>query len=480
MLYKSILLHFLHQRKTMNKLLKLWLVMILSSASFFLDAKSVSVPFVDIQQSFFMQAFPMLDRAEQEEWLTIFVHGTYGSALSLISFFRLLNDNTKHSWYRSLQKQLRASESLYSGRFMGQRGLCKVDCSINLADNKSIVVPIVSAYRAFAQHVNPAINETFFTFGWNGLLSQAERRLEAVRFYNELSNLLKTYHDRGVKPKVRLIAHSHGGNVCANLAGIYTILHKKKASVDHDLLKDYLELFDNLETIKKDKKHKELYTRPTNKKLHVDELIIYGTPIQDETEPFFFSPFFGKVFNLYSDNDSIQAADFVSTRGRRSRQCMRAPFLESSQNRIMQARIMVERDVNAEPVFSTKNFNIWAALRGGSLFSAYPYDPTHADFWYADWEKRETFFDPLPIVVFTPLVLQALHKCEQACDVSLNISNIKDQVFFSCFDGVHKKAVADYAFSFNTMKNIRDHFRAAKSDWAELRFQLELAFQKVT
>ncbi|MBX9831240.1 hypothetical protein K2X40_04755 [Candidatus Babeliales bacterium] len=462
----------------MNAMLKLFNLMLVLCTLCFLDLKSAAVPFADIQQSFFMQK-QLVAKENQEQWITIFVHGTYGSALSLVSFFRLLNDDTKNSLYRRLQKQLRASEVLYSGRFMAQRGLRAVDCSINLEDNKSIVVPIVSAYRAFAQQVNAARHETFYTFGWNGLLSQAERRLEAVRFYNELSGLVKSYQARGVNPKIRLIAHSHGGNVCANLAAIYTVLRNKKASAQYEVLRECVELLDNLESVKKEKKNKKLYKRPTNKNLHVEELIIYGTPIQDETEPFFFSSFFGKVFNFYSENDTIQAADFVSTKGRRSRQRIMEPRLESLKNKIMQARIMVERDAHAKPVFSTKNFNIWAALRGGSLLSAYPYDPTHADFWYADWEKKETFFDPLPVVVFTPLLLQALSQCEHGHDVALNISSTADQALFSCFDCAHKKRASSYSFSLSALKKIRDHFKASKSDWAELRFQLQLAFEKV-
>ena len=68
--------------------------------------------------------------------------------------------------------------------------------------------------------------EHFYAFGWSGDLSFQARHDEAARLHAELEELVSTYTKKyGHAPFIRIITHSHGGNVALNLA---TIEHTNK------------------------------------------------------------------------------------------------------------------------------------------------------------------------------------------------------------------------------------------------------------
>ena len=57
-------------------------------------------------------------------------------------------------------------------------------------------------------------SQNMYLFGWNGDLSFKERLKAAQQLYKQLVVLVKKYEqEHGIKPKIRIITHSHGGNV---------------------------------------------------------------------------------------------------------------------------------------------------------------------------------------------------------------------------------------------------------------------------
>lgn len=113
--------------------------------------------------------------------------------------------------------------------------------------------------------------EYFYLFGWSGALSHKERKKAAKALYAQLQILRAEYRKKyGVEPKIRLIAHSHGGNVCLLL----------------DQIKD-----------------------PTDLEFIIEELIMLATPVQIETMQYACQPIFKKVYSLYSYLDSLQVLD---------------------------------------------------------------------------------------------------------------------------------------------------------------------------
>jgi len=114
--------------------------------------------------------------------------------------------------------------------------------------------------------------EQFYTFGWNGNLDFQERKKASEVLYKALKELSALYVDQcGVRPRLRLITHSHGGNVALNLAGV--------AREGDDPL------------------------------FFVDELILLAVPVQQKTKDLVAEPCFGRIYSLFSSNDMIQVID---------------------------------------------------------------------------------------------------------------------------------------------------------------------------
>jgi hypothetical protein len=107
-------------------------------------------------------------------------------------------------------------------------------------------------------------------FGWNGKLDFNERKKAAHDLYTQLERLYYNYiQTSGKTPKIRIITHSHGGNVLLNLAHII----------------------------------------PENSPIFIDEAIILACPVQEKTKHFIANPRFKKVYAFYSGNDMFQVLD---------------------------------------------------------------------------------------------------------------------------------------------------------------------------
>lgn len=416
-----------------------------------------------------------------EHWVNIFVHGTHGSFFGLFSLSKVLKDESEGTVYRKIQDQSRKYNAFYFNRLMSLRGLHQVYVhQEKLKKIESVAAPILEAYDQIAHLVDgPEITNDYYTFGWNGVLSQTERRMEAVRFYNELSVLIQDFERAGITPKIRLLSHSHGGNLCLNLAAIHGLLNEKK-SYDHHEEESLIKMkivVNSLDTIRSPVKddEKKWYTKPTNAALTIDELILFATPIQQETEVFCFSPFFKKIVNCYSDNDTIQKSDFISTSEKKSRNRITYDDARKHQVEIKQVRIMVDHcmtkaDAGPSNEWGIKAFmnkvmhtiRIKAPFRGGRLLSDNPNDPSHADFWCVDWRKNDTFYDPLPLVVLTPLILQALQGID-AQDLDVNISATSKHARFDLYEYQSKECLKQSLCSLREINKVRHMFLNTKN-----------------
>lgn len=108
--------------------------------------------------------------------------------------------------------------------------------------------------------------EHFYMFIWSGKLCFHEREEAAKSLYIELERLLHTYKNKGLDPAIRIICHSHGGNVALNLA------HVKHT-------------FD------------------------VDELILLACPVQNKNKHLITHPMFKNIYAFYSTLDILQVLD---------------------------------------------------------------------------------------------------------------------------------------------------------------------------
>jgi hypothetical protein len=137
-------------------------------------------------------------------------------------------------------------------------------------DNKYHLAQIAQTLNATDPILFPA--ENFYFFGWSGELSFVARKLAAGKLYKELVQLVGLFKlIKGTKPKLRIITHSHGGNVALNLARTVRSLK--------------------------------------NRELIVDELILLACPVQKETAKYTQSGVFKNIYSFHSHIDLFQIID---------------------------------------------------------------------------------------------------------------------------------------------------------------------------
>ena len=319
---------------------------------------------------------PMPLRQPPKHCLTIFIHGTFNPGLGLLSVVNLFSDNIENSQYARIVGSMRDDDFFYQEQPMLGRGLQAFTPSFAVPTSgyKLASYPIAAAYEAVEQALHPGkTNNHFYAFGWSGLLSAQERLAAAAELAQGLRHEYQSFTTRGITPHIRIVAHSHGGNVALGLGAHHTHLP------------------------------------------HIDELVLLGTPIQGETSDFARSPCFGRVYNLYSSADVAQSADFISTKQRGSKQQLDYP----KHKNITQAQLRINYDPEAPT--TKKKQSVWAKLFGNGASTSC--DPSHKDLWFLTWNSefcQPNFpFKPLPMVIFVPLMLDVLCK---SGDVQLNIA----------------------------------------------------------
>ena len=114
--------------------------------------------------------------------------------------------------------------------------------------------------------------ESFYIFGWSGLLSWQEREKACKYLYKYLKNLIQEFKNKyNYIPKINIITHSHGGNVALNLAKIKNI---------------------------------------NDNELAIDKLILLACPVQKRTKDLIKdSTIFKNVYSFYSTLDAMQILD---------------------------------------------------------------------------------------------------------------------------------------------------------------------------
>ena len=379
----------------------------------------------------------------REPWMTIFVHGSFGSVLGLLSAYNVMNDEVEGTRYKKVVSQMRRDPFFYLEQPILQKGLVRVIPTFSLLRTKSkkfAAYPFCKAYKRITDYVKPGQERNYFyTFGWSGLISQKRRRLEAIRFYNEVSAELEKYHKKEIYPKVRILTHSHGGNMVAYIGALdealkcgYEIDEKSeiyKCDAGRERcavltgVNEKLRSLPKKSEVKRKKGNKRWDYRPEKRNFEVHELIMWGMPVQPETDHLFVSDIFKKVYHFYSDEDLVQRIDWVSTKqgyseGRfdKKRLCS---FSKGGKKCISQARIMVQRDLSKNSVREVKvkkpqKKSFWSTFFSqGSFVNPTSNDPSHKELWFFSWRKkdeteRKFILTPFPVAVFSPLLVKLI------------------------------------------------------------------------
>jgi hypothetical protein len=136
--------------------------------------------------------------------------------------------------------------------------------------------------------------DEFYIFCWSGKLSSRERKKVAEQLYRDLIEHIEQYQKKyGQYPIIRIIAHSHGGNVALHMAKIHT----------------------------------PEGTPP----ITVHSLILLACPVQEKTMHLIATPLFKHVYSLYSSFDFIQvlAPQLRHKETKKSRKRYRFPAFSS-------------------------------------------------------------------------------------------------------------------------------------------------------
>ncbi|MBU1007807.1 flagellar export protein FliJ [Candidatus Dependentiae bacterium] len=406
----------------------------------------------------------------REPWITIFVHGSFGSLLGFLSYSQVMDDRVDGTPYKKAVNKMRKDSFFYREQPLLGRGLVKVNPSFDLCatgSEKLAVYPLLKTYEEIVEHMYPGKEQNFFyTFGWSGLLSQRRRCLEAIRFYNMLSEELEKYRKDGMSPKIRVITHSHGGNVIAYAAAIDEALrfeggvlkNKDKRRKAVQLVRERFKVLSVKKEAKERKGQKRWDYVPEGKLIGIDEFILWGMPVQPETDHLFTSALFKNVYHFYSDDDLVQRIDGFSTKKGYSdrrfdveRLCkMAGNHGKEKACRLVQSRIMVNRKVLGgdgiaesndavsppEEKVAMKQESFWSVLfSGGALLTPTGQDPTHKELWFFSWKKdgddvREFILAPFPAAIFSPVFVNLINQKPDLSDVDINIAKRDDRIEF--------------------------------------------------
>lgn len=313
--------------------------------------------------------------------VTVFVHGSVHSHLSLLSLQAVWKDSIEQdALYIKMLNRVRQNPLLWQSRFMLGMGPQEVSSEIikrfhkralNKEEAKLSAYHIVGSYDAFARSVDTQNKDRlYYLYGHLGMLSQSYRKNIGTALYFWLVDLVNAHQKNYSKIEVDIVAHSHGGNIALWLGACEDIYHRG---------------------------------------LVINNLVMYATPIQVETFRFAYRPIFKRVYNLYSDGDRVQGLDRLSTERGKSYKTFSHPHLPISYavSNVHDVRLLVN-DKHKQ-------------VGHGNMFvmdCAYP--ATHA-------------LKSVPLVVFTPVFLSVAHQCKQQA-IDCNLVDVHGRLYVEIKD----------------------------------------------
>lgn len=315
-----------------------------------------SLSLEDVQKTNELSESTRLSVRKKTVQLTVWIHGTVSSVFSLVNprLYRK-GDDPRESLVGRFAYRFRNQPILNYDQVFGEEGFYLFD-TVNRDSSSGVPQAanyVIPAYIDILHEAGSSYDiEDHAVFGWDGLLSQDARRAAGERLYEALvtyrDKILNTY---GVEPVINILAHSHGGNVALWLA----------------------------ECEKKEQK-----------KLAIDLLFMYGTPMQVETANCIISPIFKRMFLGYSRGDGVQRRDYFSTGRHKS-------FMRMS-------------DIADIRAFLNGHAGL-ARADLGFMIGGNDKRVTHTNMWMLGRSVPIfSFMDPLPLVVLTPLVVAAIDR----------------------------------------------------------------------
>lgn len=324
---------------------------------------------------------------KKEQNITIFIHGTFMPEFAILSPYQTYTQNLNdQDFYSKSIEKIRNNKEIYQDSLTLNTGFHKISKKIiqnytkqklNKEQSRLGAYHLIGLYNNINESIFKNSNKNiYYTFGFSGLLSNNHRKETSQTLYNCLTNLIKKKSKKNIKLNINLVSFSHGGNVALYLAEVENKYRKN---------------------------------------LEINNLVLLGTPIQKETVHFAKSQIFKKIINIYSEADSIQIKDTISTLGQTHR---KINDLIKYKKDIYNIRLLADKNKDA---FGHSNF--WCLGKYG--YSHYFWQPTKT-------KNVLEFLDPLPIVTLIPCFISIIENLRQKLsnkildlDISLKVKEKK-------------------------------------------------------
>jgi hypothetical protein len=292
--------------------------------------------------------------------ITVFIHGSLFTQLWPLDVKNILSGILPGSSpYVEIIKRARKNPLLFQDQALLSEGFVRVpdrvfdnfcNGSFVAEDEHKAAYLIAPAYHLFMPHEEHT-RYVYYLFG-------------------HLCDLLARCHREYWHVTLTIVAHSHGGNIALNL-------------------------------VEAERAHK--------RGLRVDNVVMWGTPIQLETVAYAFDPMFKRVINCHSDGDWVQGIDTMSTKNRTCFKKLYDERLLSHQpahctTQVYDVRFMVNNQTNR-----IGHGNMWLLGREG---------------------KALLSLDPLPVMVVTPVLLDLLDYQVDGASLDCNITETESQLNF--------------------------------------------------
>ena len=341
-----------------------------------------------------------LPQNEKVAHITVFVHGSVYTGLYLLNTSQVLVDDlSQDSWYVSLVNQVRKNPVLWGDQMLLEQGWQPIgseqieqvhSSTLPAQEKKRGAYFIAACYNVFdKKRFSDGTELSYFTFGHLGLLSCQYRREAAKGLYAHLCQIVNQYKNSHQEVSLTVVCHSHGGNIVLHLAE-----HEAQSQCG----------------------------------LTINELVMFGTPIQTETASFAYNPMFRRVVNCYSDGDYVQSADTLSTSTRRSYKAFSDQRLsvDKPRNSVYDVRMIVNDD---------------------------PWHIDHMNMWFLGRSRKSCHtLHPLPLMVLAPAILKMLdahpscqrvdcHVLDGNEELKLSLSPSGKSGVLCATDNLHKQAL---------------------------------------
>lgn len=322
-----------------------------------------------------------------QEWITILVHGIFGFGANFCprTIFLAKYDELEGSTYYNQVSLMREHTYLSTIQPTGKLGLHPVQKPTDLPDAAYAFSVLYTDMSN--RYLGPEKN-TFYTFGWSGLISEKRRRSEARQFYRELKQLIKDRSQQGTIPKIRLIGYSHGATMFLNFANLRA-------------------------------------TEFCEDTFLIDETYLLGTPINNLVGKRLAQEPFKKVYNIYSKSDKVQPLD-IFTGGNPFSQWA---LLGCTPRNLTQIELRI-----TAPFHALDGKTYPTSMRGVRDQS-----PGHVELWSFGWTRtlyRKTVrWYPMAGGVFIPYLVHAARSLESN-HVKVDIRLLEEQALVSEYCGL--------------------------------------------